>query len=152
MKILMVCLGNICRSPLAEGIMRSKIEQNDLDWIVDSAGTSGHHQGDTPDQRSIDVAQANGLDISEQRSRKLTVKDLDNFDLVCVMDSSNYINIRMLSSNSANLKKIQLIMNFVKPEKNINVTDPYYGDEGFDLVYKMLDEACEAIVKKYASS
>ena len=149
MKILMVCLGNICRSPLAEGIMQSKIDQHDLDWNVDSAGTSGHHDGHKPDSRSIEVAEENGLDITNQRSRKLILKDLEEFDLVCVMDSSNYINVRMLSRNSAHHKKIQLIMNFSQPERNVNVTDPYYGDEGFDRVYQMLDEACEAIVRQY---
>lgn len=149
MKILMVCLGNICRSPLAEGIMQAKIDQHQLDWKVDSAGTSGHHNGHKPDGRSIEVAEKNGLDITQQRSRKLSLKDLEDFDLVCVMDSSNYINVRMLSRNSAHHKKIQLIMNFVEPDRNINVTDPYYGDEGFDRVFEMLDVACEAIVKKY---
>ena len=149
MKILMVCLGNICRSPLAEGIMQSKIDQHDLDWTVDSAGTSGHHNGHKPDPRSIEVAEKNGLDITTQRSRKLIIKDLEEFDLVCVMDSSNYINVRMLSRNSAHHKKIQLIMNFSQPDRNVNVTEPYYGDEGFDRVYQMLDEACEAIVSQH---
>jgi len=149
MKILMVCLGNICRSPLAEGIMQSKINAHGLDWKVDSAGTSGHHNGQKPDSRSIDVAAKNNLDISHQKSRKLVASDLADFDLVCVMDSSNYINTRMLSRNSAHHKKIQLIMNFVEPDRNINVTDPYYGEEGFDNVYRMLDEACDAIIAKY---
>lgn len=149
MKILMVCLGNICRSPLAEGIMQSKIDQHGLDWKVDSAGTSGHHDGQLPDPRSIDVAEKNGLDITNQRSRKLVIKDLDEYDLICAMDSSNYINIRMLSRSSVHHQKIQLIMNFAQPDMNINVTDPYYGEEGFDNVYQMLDEACDAIIAKY---
>ena len=149
MNILMVCLGNICRSPLAEGIMQSKIDKYELDWKVDSAGTSGHHDGQKPDPRSIEVAEKNGLDITNQRSRKLIMKDLEDFDLVCVMDSSNYINVRMLSRNSAHHEKTQLIMNFSQPDRNVNVTDPYYGDEGFDRVYEMLDEACEAIINKY---
>jgi len=145
----MVCLGNICRSPLAEGIMQSKIAQHELDWTVDSAGTSGHHDGQKPDIRSIKIAQKNGLDITNQRSRKLIAKDLEEFDLVCVMDSSNYINVRMLSRNSAHHKKIQLIMNFSQPDRNVNVTDPYYGDEGFDRVYEMLEEACDAIIDQH---
>lgn len=145
----MVCLGNICRSPLAEGIMQSKIDQHNLDWKVDSAGTSGHHDGQLPDPRSIDVAEKNGLDITNQRSRKLAIKDLDEYDLICAMDSSNYINIRMLSRSSVHHQKIQLIMNFAQPDKNVNVTDPYYGEEGFDNVFQMLDEACDAIVAKY---
>ncbi len=146
----MVCLGNICRSPIAEGIMQSKVDHHGLDWEVDSAGTSGHHDGQSPDPRSIDVAQKNGIDISNQRSRKLITKDLENYDIICAMDSSNYINIRMLSRNSAHHRKISLIMNYVQPDMNVNVTDPYYGDEGFDRVYEMLEEACEAIVVKHA--
>ena len=130
-------------------ILQSKIDQHELDWSVDSAGTSGHHDGQKPDPRSIEIAEKNGLDITNQRSRKMIINDLEDFDLVCVMDSSNYINVRMLSRNSAHHKKIQLIMNFSQPDRNVNVTDPYYGEEGFDRVYQMLDEACDAIVSQY---
>jgi len=129
--------------------MQSKIDLHGLDWQVDSAGTSGHHNGDRPDARSIDVASKHGIDISHQKSRQLIASDLENYDLICVMDSTNYINTRMLSRNSAHHQKIHLIMNFVEPGRNVNVTDPYYGDEGFDRVYELLDEACSAIINKY---
>ena len=149
MKILMVCLGNICRSPLAEGIMRAKIVANGLAWQVDSAGTSGHHHGKSPDSRSIKVAFENGIDITEQRSRKLTTEDLKQFDLICAMDSSNYNNILRITPSGQTTDHIDLIMNFANPGMNINVTDPYYGEEGFDRVYEMLEEACDAIIHRF---
>ena len=133
MKILMVCLGNICRSPLAEGIMQSKIDQYGLNWEVDSAGTSGHHSGEQPDPRSMKTAKRNGIDITGQRSRKIQLSDLDQFDLICAMDSSNYTNIRRLSQNDGHLEKIELIMNFVQPGSNINVIDPALCRQSFPI-------------------
>lgn len=146
MKILMVCLGNICRSPLAEGILQSKVSDN---VIVDSAGTSGLHEGEKPDDRSVEVAHKYGIDIRHQRSRKFTTADFDNFDLIYVMDDSNYHNIIGLSRNDEDVKKVHLILNETASKANKNVPDPYYGGrEGFENVYQMLDEACVNIALK----
>lgn len=149
MKFLMVCLGNICRSPLAEGILKSKVAAAGLDWEVDSAGTSAYHAGELPDSRSIAIAKEYGLDITDQRSRQITINDLNEFDVIYVMDSSNYNNVIDLCSNETEKEKIALIMNMIKPERNIAVPDPYWEDSGFKKVYLMLDEACDAILSKY---
>lgn len=149
MKILMVCLGNICRSPLAEGILQHKAQETGLTWVIDSAGTSAYHAGDLPDQRSIKIAQHYGLDLSNQRSRQIKTKDLSTFDIVYVMDSSNYQNVLKLCKTTAQKEKVQLIMNEVHPPRNINVPDPYWGDDGFEQVYQMLDKACDQIIQRY---
>ena len=117
----MVCLGNICRSPLAEGIMRQKIEDHNLDWVVDSSGTGNWHVGKAPDSRSIAVADKYGIDISRQRARQFKGHDLDQYDLILTMDSSNYRNVLRLSSNKNHEKKVKLIMNFVQPGYNQSV-------------------------------
>jgi low molecular weight protein-tyrosine phosphatase len=150
MKILMVCLGNICRSPLAEGIMKYKIKQHGLDWQVDSAGTSAWHTGEHPDHRSIATARQNGIDISGQRARQLKPHDLDNFDLVLAMDSSNLRNILHHATTKKQQDKVQLILNFSRPGSNENVPDPYWDDNGFEKVFHMLDEACEGVVEQLA--
>jgi protein-tyrosine phosphatase len=149
MKLLFVCLGNICRSPLAEGIMKHKIAEQGLDWEVDSAGTGGWHAGDLPDSRSIQVAQKHGVDLTYQRARKLRSIDYETFDRIYVMDSMNYQDVKRLA-NEDEYHKIELIMNEVEPHRNINVPDPYYGEgDGFEHVFQMLDRACDAIIKKY---
>jgi len=149
MKLLFVCLGNICRSPLAEGIMKHKIAEQGLDWEVDSAGTGGWHAGDLPDSRSIQVAQKHGVDLTYQRARKLRSIDYEAFDRIYVMDSMNYQDVKRLA-NEDEYDKIELIMNEVEPHRNINVPDPYYGEgDGFEHVFQMLDRACDAIIKKY---
>ena len=143
----MVCLGNICRSPLAEGILKSKINTSKI--FVDSAGTAAYHVGNLADERSIEVAKKYGIDITNQRARKFTVKDFDTFDVIYAMDESNYQNILMLARNSDDEKKVQLILNVIDADKNASVPDPYYGgNQGFENVYKMLDEACEVIANK----
>lgn len=145
MKILMVCLGNICRSPLAEGILQSKVDSS---VFVDSAGTAGYHVGNLPDNRSIEVARKHGLDITNQRCRKFTKEDFDNFDVIYAMDSSNYQNILMLVRNEADEAKVKMILNESHPSENRSVPDPYYGgDDGFENVYQMLDEACAIIAE-----
>ncbi len=149
MKILMVCLGNICRSPLAEGIMQHKVDEDKLDWLVDSAGTGSWHAGELPDSRSIDVARKNGIDITNQRARQFKASDLDEFDLIYAMDASNYQNILRLATKEEQRKKVELIMNMSRPNINQTVPDPYYGNDGFDGVFEMLEEACQAIVEKY---
>jgi len=146
-KVLMVCLGNICRSPLAEGILKSKVSKDAV--FVDSAGTGAYHVGNLPDPRSIEVAAKYGIDITDQKARKFEVKDFDEFDFIYVMDDSNYQNILSLARNKDDEEKVKLILNEVDPDKNLNVPDPYYGgDQGFEKVYKMLDEACNFISKK----
>lgn len=150
MKILMVCLGNICRSPLAEGIMKKKIKENNLDWAVESAGTGYWHIGELPDERSIAVARKYGIDITDQRARQLKTADLQVFDLIFVMDSSNYRNVQTFANTPEEEHKIELIMNLVKPGYNQNVPDPYYNSDGFEEVYQMLDSACTKIIEKYA--
>lgn len=149
MKILMVCLGNICRSPLAEGILKKKIKENNLDWEVDSAGTGYWHIGEKPDERSIAVASKYGIDISGQQARQLRPQDLQVFDLIFAMDSSNYNNIKNFAQSDEEKEKVELIMNLVKPGYNQNVPDPYYDNNGFEEVYQMLDEACDQLVERY---
>ncbi len=151
MKILMVCLGNICRSPLAEGILKEKIKAKNLDWTVDSAGTGSWHVGDRPDPRSVAVAATHGLDITDQRGRQIKPADLENYDLIFAMDSTNYQNILLLADSDAQREKVQLVMNMERPDYNQSVPDPYYGDDGFEEVYQMLDRACTAIIEKYAN-
>ena len=142
----MVCLGNICRSPLAEGILKSKL--NPDFFIVDSAGTSAYHIGELPDHRSIAIAKKNGIDISNQRARKFIANDFNEFDLIYAMDIENYHNICSLSTNKSNLLKVKLILNEINPLKDLSVPDPYYGgDFGFENVYEMLDKACSIITK-----
>jgi len=146
-KILMVCLGNICRSPLAEGIMASKLPNDKFQ--VDSAGTGSWHIGRSPDKRSIATAQKNGLSISGQKGRQFQKSDFDTFDYIFVMDSSNYRDVIQLAQNQNQKNKVQLILDALFPNENVDVPDPYYGmDNGFDLVYEMLDEACTVIAEK----
>lgn len=145
-KILMVCLGNICRSPLAEGILKSKLSNN---FLVDSAGTANYHSGSSPDKRSIAVARKYGLDISNLRGRQFDVSDFDTFDIIYVMDESNFQNVVKLARHDEDIAKVKMILNEVHPNKNYEVPDPYYGgDNGFENVYQMLDEACQNIAKQ----
>jgi len=149
MKILMVCLGNICRSPLAHGILQDKIEKQGLDWEIDSAGTGSWHIGKLPDPRSIATASNNDIDITYQRARQFRSIDFDNYDLIFAMDSSNYQKIKSNSKDSKDHDKVELIMNLVEPGRNISVPDPYWDDDGFNKVYDMLDKATDALIKKY---
>lgn len=145
-KVVMVCLGNICRSPLAEGILQSKVSEN---IFVDSAGTANYHVGQLPDKRSIAVAKKHGIDISKQRCNHFSVKHFEDFDHIYVMDQSNYNNVIKLAPSEKAKQKVKLILNESHPIKNLEVPDPYYGgDDGFENVFKMLDEACEIIANK----
>jgi protein-tyrosine phosphatase len=148
MKILMICLGNICRSPLAEGILKKKIAQKKLDWAVDSAGTGGWHAGELPDKRSIEVGRKHHVDITGQRARQFQMTDFDIFDLILAMDKSNLRDIQRLAKTDAHLAKIYMIMNFSRPDSDFEVPDPYY-DNRFQLVYDLLDEACEAVTLSF---
>ena len=146
-KILMVCLGNICRSPLAEGLLKSKVNPKEVD--VDSAGTGNYHIGDLPDHRSIATARKHNLDITEQRGRQLTKQDLDYFDYIFVMDNSNYRDAISLANSEEEKAKIKLILNEIFPGENVDVPDPYHGgDQGFENVYQMLDESTAKIAEK----
>lgn len=146
-KILMVCLGNICRSPLAEGILKSKLPKDK--FIVDSAGTGNWHVGHLPDERSIKTANKNGLDITNQRGRQISKKDFEDFDYIYVMDNSNYENVIDLAKTDADKAKVELILNQIFPGENVDVPDPYHGlQNGFDMVYDMLDESCSVLAEK----
>ncbi|MEO8238929.1 MAG: low molecular weight protein-tyrosine-phosphatase [Flavobacterium sp.] len=146
-KVLMVCLGNICRSPLAEGILASKLPKNK--FKVDSAGTGSWHVGHSPDKRSIAVAQKNGLCIDDQKGRQFKTSDFDEFDYIYVMDNSNYNDVIHLAKTPEHKEKVQLILNELFPDENVDVPDPYFGvTNGFDNVYQMLDEVTDIIAKK----
>lgn len=146
-KILMVCLGNICRSPLAEGILASKLPKDK--FTVDSAGTGSWHIGHSPDERSIAVAKKNKISISNQKGRQFSTTDFDAFDYIFVMDNSNYEDVIKLAENQQQKEKVELILNELFPNEKVDVPDPYFGlPNGFEIVYNMLDEVCEIISKK----
>ncbi|AXT20570.1 low molecular weight phosphotyrosine protein phosphatase [Flavobacteriaceae bacterium AU392] len=146
-KVLMVCLGNICRSPLAEGILKSKLPKDN--FFIDSAGTANYHVGEKPDKRSIAIAKQYDIDISFQKGRQFKTSDFDTFDLIYVMDNSNYNNVIALARHNTDIKKVKLILDELNTGTNLEVPDPYYGgDKGFENVYQMLDKACNNIAKK----
>ena len=146
-KILMVCLGNICRSPLAEGILKSKLPADK--FLVDSAGTSNYHIGNSPDKRSINIAKKYNLDISDLKGRQFTSDDFKVFDYIFVMDKSNYQDIIALATDNQDIAKVKYILDESYPGKKYEVPDPYYGGEqGFENVYKMLDKACSILSKR----
>ena len=142
----MVCLGNICRSPLAEGILKSKVNHSEV--FVDSSGTAGYHVGSLPDPRSIEVAHKHGIDLTNQRCRKFTKMDFEEFDAIYVMDKNNYANVMALAENDGQSEKVKLLLGEI--DSNIEeVPDPYYGGpDGFDYIYGLIDEACDKIAKR----
>jgi len=149
-KVLMVCLGNICRSPLAEGILQSKLPKKD--YIIDSAGTANYHIGAAPDKRSVLIAKKFGIDISQQKCRQITKSDFEYFDYIYVMDTSNYKNVIAIAPNEASKQKVKLILNEVDSTSDLEVPDPYYGEmEYFEHVIHLLDEACTIIANKIHS-
>lgn len=146
-RILMVCLGNICRSPLAEGLLASKLPKDR--FTVDSAGTGHWHVGKQPDDRSVAVALKNGLDISYQRGKQFSTADFDMFDYIFVMDNENLADVLRMARTDADRRKVSLILDTLFPGENVDVPDPYYGlANGFDSVYAMLDEACEVLASQ----
>jgi protein-tyrosine phosphatase len=150
MKILMVCLGNICRSPLAEGILQHKIREAGLNWTVDSAGTNGYHIGEAPHRLSQKVARLNGINICEQTSRQFVKEDFDRFDKIYAMAADVMDEIKYIAGKNFIASKADLLMNEKYPWENRDVPDPWYGAEpGYHAVYKLIDEACEQIIKKY---
>lgn len=143
----MVCLGNICRSPLAEGLLASKLPKDQ--FLVDSAGTGHWHIGKQPDERSIAIAKLNGLDISKQKGKQFSVSDFDNFDYIYVMDNTNYKDVLRLAKTDEQKNKVKLILDEMFPGENVDVPDPYYGmQNGFTTLYNMLDETCDIIAQK----
>ncbi len=149
-KILFVCLGNICRSPLGEGIMLHLIKENKLEsrFSVDSAGTANYHVGQAPDHRTIANAKKNGVDISALRARQFNAKDFDAFDTIYIMDASNYTNVTALAKTNTQKNKIDYLLNVLEPKQNKHVPDPYYGTEkDFEHVFQLVYKACENIIK-----
>lgn len=145
-KILMVCLGNICRSPLAHAILESKLPSDK--FTVDSAGTGDYHIGQLPDHRSITAAKKNGLDLTTQRCRQFKVSDFDTFDIIYVMDYSNYENVIKLARNASDIAKVKMILDDNNTSSSPAVPDPYWGTAtDFDEVYSLLDDVCEKIAR-----
>lgn len=150
MKILMVCLGNICRSPLAEGILQHKAFEAGLNWSVESAGTNSYHIGEAPHPLSQKVAKLNGIDICKQRARRFVVEDLKIYDKIYALANDVLDDIRRIAKDKFDPSKTDLLMNELYPGKDMDVPDPWYGPEpGYHEVYKMIDEVCEVIIKKY---
>ena len=151
MRVLMVCLGNICRSPLAEGILQQQANRAGLDLKVESAGTAGYHTGEPPHHLSQKVAHMNGFDIGTHRGRQFSKDDMDVYDRIYVMDSANYNDVRRLAGEKWDPARVDLLLNELYPGQNRAVPDPWYGEEdGYHAVYDMVDKACRNIIKKYS--
>jgi protein-tyrosine phosphatase len=145
-RVLMVCLGNICRSPLAEGILRSKVDPKKV--FLDSAGTGSWHIGHPPDFRSVRVAAKYEIDISTQRGRQFSTGDFEKFDRIFVMDRDNLSTVLEMAQNQEHRNKVELLLNAAYPGLNREVPDPYHeGADAFEAVFNMLDEACEVLCK-----
>ncbi len=148
MKVLMVCLGNICRSPLAEGILQKKLSDNNIAGEVDSCGFESFHEGDVPDRRSMQVAIQHGIDISQHRGKMFRKSFFDEFDRIFVMDSNNYRDVASVARNSQDMTKVDYILNLVYPGSNMPVPDPYYGgQDGFAKTYELLDIATDKFIE-----
>jgi protein-tyrosine phosphatase len=147
MKILMVCLGNICRSPLAEGILQHRAWEAGLQWSVESAGTNGYHNGEAPHRLSQKVAKLNGIDISQQRSRKFVPEDFERFDMIYAMAEDVVHEIRRIAGSRFRPEKVDLLMNILHPGQDRDVPDPWYGAEpGYHEVFRMIDDACTHLI------
>ena len=148
----MVCLGNICRSPLAEGILKHKAAAAGLNWTIDSAGTNGYHIGEAPHQLSQKVARMNGIDICDQRARRFSAADFDHYDKIYALADDVMQEMRRIARQKFDPAKAELLMNELYPGKNMDVPDPWYGPEpGYHDVYKMIDKVCERIIEKYST-
>jgi protein-tyrosine phosphatase len=152
MKILMVCLGNICRSPLAEGVLKHKAKEAGLDWVIHSAGTNRCHTGEPPHRLSQKVARLNGVDICEQRARDFAKEDFDQYDKIYAMAGDVIDDMKEIAREKYDASKVDLFLNELHPEKNMWVPDPWYGPEkGYHEVYQLIDETCDAIIRRYAA-
>lgn len=150
MKILMVCLGNICRSPLAEGILQAKVEAAGLNWHIDSAGTNGYHVGESPHPLSQKVAKLNGIDISRQRARRFRAADFEEFDLIYAMAEDVIDEMKSIARQRFDASKVDLLMNVLHPGENLDVPDPWYGTEpGYHDVYAMISQACDKLIENH---
>ena len=151
MKILMVCLGNICRSPLAEGILQDKAFKAGLTWSVESAGTNSYHIGEPPHPLSQKVARMHGIDISKQRARRFVAEDFEEYDKIYALAEDVMDDIHRIAGKKFDATKIDLLMNELYPGKNMGVPDPYYGTEAdYHKAFKMINEVCDAIIEKYS--
>ena len=152
MKILMVCLGNICRSPLAEGILQEKANNNGLKWIVESAGTNSYHTGEPPHSFSQKVASLNGIDISFQRARRFTADDFKKYDKIYALAEDVLDEMKRIAKNKFDNSKVDLLLNELYPGENSDVPDPYYGgEEGYHKVFQLINKACERIIEKFST-
>ena len=150
MKILLVCLGNICRSPLAEAVLRKKVRDAGLNWFIDSAGTNGFHTGEAPHHFTQKVAKANHMDISNLRARQFTALDCELFDKIYVMAADVLEEVKEIAGIQFNPGMTDYFLNELHPGKNEDVFDPWYGGyDGFEKVYQLIDETCNAILKSY---
>jgi protein-tyrosine phosphatase len=150
MKILMVCLGNICRSPLAEGILKHKAREAGLNWKIESAGTNGSHNGEPPHKLSQKVARINGIDICDQRARQFVKEDFDRYDKIYAMADDVIDDIKHIAKDKYDPSQVDFLMNELFPGQNVSVPDPWYGPEsGYHHVYKLINDACDAIIEKY---
>jgi protein-tyrosine phosphatase len=153
MKVLMVCLGNICRSPLAQGILEARATEAGLNWEVDSAGTLRYHVNEPPFVLSQQVAKENGIDISKQRCRVFLPEDMHNFDRIYVMDGDNYAAVKKISGTHFQEKKVMRLLDVLYPGEERNVPDPYNGTKkDFEAVFQLIDSACRKIVDNYGRS
>lgn len=150
MKILVVCLGNICRSPLAEGILLHMVKEKKLSITIDSAGTSDYHIDEVPDARTIANAKKHKINLSPLRARQFVVEDFDIFDKIYVMDKSNLQNVLKLARNEKDKQKVDLFLNISHPNQNMEVPDPYFGGEaGFENVFQLVWNASEKLIMNY---
>lgn len=148
----MVCLGNICRSPLAEGILQHKAWKAGLNWSVDSAGTNGYHDGEPPHRLSQKVARMHGIDISRQRSRRITAADFHQYDHIYAMAQDVIDDMRRIARKDFDERKVSLLLNELHPGRNLDIPDPWYGGEdGYHEVFELIDRACDALLEKVKS-
>lgn len=151
MKILMVCLGNVCRSPLAEGILQHKANEANLAWKVESAGTNGLHNGEAPHELSQHVAWLNGIDISQQRSRQFVSEDFKEYDKIYALAKDVILEMKAIAGASYQPEKVDLLLNVLYPRKNKDVPDPWYsGEDQYHTVFAMIEEACVTIVEQHS--
>lgn len=147
----MVCLGNICRSPLAEGILQDMVSKAGLNWTVESAGTNGYHTGEPPHELSIKVAKQNGINISGQRSRRFIAADIRQYDKVYAMAADVLEEMKNISKEKFDEQKVDLFLNELQPGQNDDVPDPWYGPEqGYHEVFAIISKGCKKIIEKYA--